>query len=63
MTSKEMFKSKAKPGFMFTNIAAIDAEPNWVEVPSVFGPQSDPNYGHGMLFGMPQAQFLAKQYK
>jgi hypothetical protein len=63
MTSQEMMKAKDTPGHCWTNIAAIDEEPNWVEIPSPHGPHSDPNYGFGKLFGYDQDEFLTKQYK
>lgn len=63
MTSQEMMKTEAKPGMCWTNVAPIDAAPDWREVPNPHGPHSDPNYGHDKLFGYNQTAFLAKQYR
>lgn len=57
MTSQEMMKATAKPGYWWRNIAAIDEQPNWVE--EVAPHQTEP----GLLFGYPEKGFLAKQYK
>jgi hypothetical protein len=62
MTSQEMMKAKAKPGYWFVNIAAVDQPQNWQEqvMPDS---ESDPNYGIQKLFGYETKAFMAKQYR
>lgn len=61
MTTQEMMKAKAKPGYWFVNIAPIDQPQNWVE--QVMPPDVNPNGYDGKLFGYDEKEFLAKQYK
>lgn len=63
MTSQEMMKTKLKPGMMWSNEAKLGEKPNWIQVPSRFGPHSDPNYGHGEIFGYDARDLMQKQYK
>lgn len=55
MTTKEMMKTKAKPGYWFVNVANLGDAPNWVE-------QVQPHQS-GLLFGYEPQVLLAKQYK
>lgn len=56
MTSQEMMRTTAKPGYCFVNVAPIDAEPNWVL-------QVAPVEENNLLFGYAQKEFLQKQYR
>lgn len=59
MTSQEMMKCKARPGYWFVNIAKVDAPQNWVEQPIPY--QADIN--SDTIFGYEQKAFLDRQYK
>jgi hypothetical protein len=63
MTTQEMMRAKARPGFFFTDIAPMNEPADWREVPSPHGPHSDPNYGFGTIFGYDQAAFLKRQHR
>ena len=59
MTSQEMFKAPSlKPGYWFVNVAPLGSVPKWeIQV-------EQPAYGvGGKIFGYPEDEFLAKQYK
>jgi hypothetical protein len=59
MTSQEMMKAKAKPGYWFVNVAPLGDEPDWIEqrVP-YFDPLADRK-----LFGYDAKEFMQRQYK
>ena len=56
MTSQEMMKATAKPGYWWVNVANVDQPQNWQE-------QVKPHESRGLLFGYEEKEFLAKQYK
>ena len=59
MTSQEMMKAKAKPGYHFVNVANVanvDQPQDWQE-------QVKPYEASGLLFGYEEKEFMAKQYK
>ena len=56
MTSQQMMRAAAKPGYWFANVAPLGSAPNWVE-------QVAPMAESGLLFGYAQKEFLQKQYK
>lgn len=56
MTTQEMMKTTAKPGYWWVNVAAVDQPQNWQEQPK-------PHEPSGLLFGYEPAALLAKQYK
>lgn len=56
MTSQEMMRAKAKPGYWFINVAKIDQEPDWQERIKTPEPSNT-------LFGYDVAEFMAKQYR
>ena len=56
MTSQEMMRAKAPPGYWFVNVARIDADPDWVL-------QVMPPEENNLLFGYEQKEFLQKQYE
>lgn len=56
MTSQEMMRATATPGYWFANMAPLGSTPNWVE-------QVAPMADSGLLFGYEQKEFLQKQYK
>jgi hypothetical protein len=62
MTSQEMFKAKAKPGYCWVNVAALGEAPDWQEQVSPHGAMSDPNAGIRTLFGYDTQEFMARQY-
>lgn len=63
MTTNEMMKARAKPGYAWEDVAPMGETADWREVPSPHGPHSDPNYGHGTIFGYDKAEFLKNQYR
>lgn len=56
MTSQEMMRATAKPGYWFANMATLGSAPNWVL-------QVAPLKKNNLLFGYEQKEFLQKQYK
>lgn len=56
MTTQEMMKAKAKPGYWFVNVANVDQPQDWQE-------QVKPYEASGLLFGYEEKEFMAKQYK
>ena len=58
MNSQEMMKCKAKPGYWWENVAKIDEQPDWREVPVPHNP-----IRNGEIFGQDERSFLARQYK
>ena len=56
MTSQEMMRTTAKPGYWFVNVAPLGADPDWVL-------QVAPLKENNLLFGYEQKEFLQKQYK
>jgi hypothetical protein len=56
MTSQEMMKTKAKPGYWWVNVAPLGSKPNWQE-------QVSPLRKTKTLFGYDVKEFMAKQYK
>jgi hypothetical protein len=67
MTSQEMMKAQCPKGFIFTNIAEVDEQQNWVlqEKPKRWDEEGNPNHRmyENQLFGYGQKEFMAKQYK
>ena len=55
MTTQEMMRTNAKPGYWWVNVARIDEAPDWVE-------QVQPHES-GLLFGYEPEVLMAKQYK
>ena len=55
MTTQEMMRAKARPGYWWVNTAKIDEAPDWVEQVA----PREPN----LLFGHEPAVLMAKQYK
>ncbi len=63
MTTQEMMRAQAKPGNAWVDISPMGEPADWREVKSPHGAHSDPNFGHGKLFGYEQDQFLRRQYR
>ena len=55
MTTQEMMRARAKPGYWWVNVAKIDEAPDWVE-------QVKPHESN-LLFGYEPEVLMAKQYK
>ena len=56
MTSQEMMRTKAKPGYQWENMAPLGTDPIWQQVPT-------PINTKGTIFGYEASAFLRKQYK
>lgn len=56
MTTQEMMKATAKPGYWFYNVANVDETPDWRE-------QVKPPETNDLIFGYTPTALLAKQYK
>lgn len=56
MTSQEMMKAEAKPGYWWVNVSGIGEPPDWVQ-------QVKPQPETNTLFGYEEKAFLRKQYK
>jgi hypothetical protein len=56
MTSQEMMKATAKPGYWFVNVANVDEPQNWQE-------QIQPHDFGDTIFGYDRKEFMARQYK
>lgn len=55
MTSKEMMRAEAKPGYWFVNVARLGERPDWQERVAP--------HDSGLLFGHRPSDLLAMQYK
>ena len=56
MTTEEMRRATHKPGYWWVNTAPLGKSPNWQE-------QVAPIDARGTLFGYPEREFMAKQYR
>lgn len=56
VTTQEMMKTQAKPGYWFVNVSAVGENPDWRE-------QLVPLIATNTLFGYDLDAFMAKQYK
>jgi len=56
MSSKEMMKTSAKPGYWWVNKAPLGERPDWQQ-------EVIPHDTSGMLFGYEENAFLRRQYK
>jgi hypothetical protein len=56
MTSQEMMRATAKPGYWFVNVANVDEPQNWQE-------QIQPYDSGDTIFGYDRKEFMARQYK
>lgn len=56
MTSQEMMRADAKPGYWWVNVSPIDEPQNWEQ-------QVAPLQPDNKLFGYGESEFLAKQYR
>ena len=55
LTSKEMLKTDAKPGYWWVNVAPLGEPPMWR--------QEVAPHESGLLFGYEPTELMAKQYK
>jgi len=56
MTSQEMMRTKLPPGYWFWNVSLNGEKPDWRIQPM-------PPENRELLFGYPEKEFLAKQYR
>ena len=57
MTSQEMMKTEAKPGYWWVNKAALGKAPNWKQEPEPYREKP------GTIFGYEEKAFLRRQYE